>query len=64
MNEVMAASAAHRFSAELVAAFAVVALLLASVGIYGLLAYLVEDSAPASSPKSIEPPGVISYRPP
>jgi putative ABC transport system permease protein len=42
LNEVMARSlAARRFSAELVAAFAVVALLLASVGIYGLLAYLV-----------------------
>jgi predicted permease len=42
MNEVMETSLApRRFSAELVAAFAVVALLLASVGIYGLLAYLV-----------------------
>jgi putative ABC transport system permease protein len=42
MNEVMEMSLApRRFSAELVAAFAVVALLLASVGIYGLLAYLV-----------------------
>jgi predicted permease len=42
MNEVMEGSLApRRFSAELVGAFAVVALLLASVGIYGLLAYLV-----------------------
>ena len=42
MNEVMGASLApRRFSAELMGAFAVIALLLASVGIYGLLAYLV-----------------------
>lgn len=42
MNEVMESSLApRRFSAELVGVFAVVALLLASVGIYGLLAYLV-----------------------
>jgi predicted permease len=42
MNEVIDRSlASRRFSAELVAAFAVVALLLASVGIYGLLAYMV-----------------------
>lgn len=42
LNEVMESSMApRRFSAELVAVFAVVALLLASVGIYGLLAYLV-----------------------
>jgi len=42
MNEVIGASlAARRFSAELVGAFAAVALLLASVGIYGLLAFLV-----------------------
>jgi putative ABC transport system permease protein len=33
--------APRRFSAELVGAFAMMALLLASVGIYGLLAYLV-----------------------
>jgi putative ABC transport system permease protein len=33
--------AQRRFSAELVGAFAVMALLLACVGIYGLLAYLV-----------------------
>jgi putative ABC transport system permease protein len=42
MNEVIDASlASRRFSAELVGVFAVVALLLASVGIYGLLAYMV-----------------------
>jgi putative ABC transport system permease protein len=42
MNDVMETSLApRRFSAELVAAFALVALLLASVGIYGLLSYLV-----------------------
>lgn len=42
MNEVMETSLApRRFSAELVGTFAVAALLLASVGIYGLLAYLV-----------------------
>jgi len=42
MNDVMETSLApRRFSAELVAAFALLALLLASVGIYGLLSYLV-----------------------
>src|SRR5499427_3882494 len=42
MNEVIDGSlASRRFSAELVGVFALVALLLASVGIYGLLAYLV-----------------------
>ena len=42
MNEVIDRSlASRRFSAELVGGFAVVALLLASVGIYGLLAYMV-----------------------
>jgi putative ABC transport system permease protein len=42
MNEVVDGSlASRRFSAELVGVFAVVALLLASVGIYGLLAYMV-----------------------
>jgi putative ABC transport system permease protein len=42
MNEVIDGSlASRRFSAELVGAFALVALLLASVGIYGLLAYMV-----------------------
>src|SRR5215471_9153699 len=42
MNEVIDGSlASRRFSAELVGVFALVALLLASVGIYGLLAYMV-----------------------
>jgi hypothetical protein len=42
MNEVIDGPlASRRFSAELVGVFAVVALLLASVGMYGLLAYMV-----------------------
>ena len=42
MDDVLDASlASRRFSANLVAGFAAVALLLASVGIYGLLAYMV-----------------------
>jgi putative ABC transport system permease protein len=42
LNEVIDGSlASRRFSAELVGVFALVALLLASVGIYGLLAYMV-----------------------
>jgi putative ABC transport system permease protein len=42
MNDVIDGSlASRRFSAELVGVFAIVALLLASVGIYGLLAYMV-----------------------
>jgi putative ABC transport system permease protein len=42
MNEVLDASlAGRRFSADLVAGFAGMALLLASIGIYGLLAYMV-----------------------
>src|SRR5213082_443121 len=46
MNEVIDGSlASRRFSAELVAVFAVAALLLASVGIYGLLAYMVGQRA-------------------
>jgi len=41
MNAVMDASvASRRFSAELVSGFAAVALTLASIGIYGLLAYM------------------------
>jgi putative ABC transport system permease protein len=46
MNEVIDGSlASRRFSAELVGVLAVVALLLASVGIYGLLAYMVGQRA-------------------
>jgi predicted permease len=42
MDAVLSASlASRRFSANLVAGFAAVALLLASIGIYGLLAYMV-----------------------
>jgi putative ABC transport system permease protein len=49
MNEVIDGSLAlRRFSAELVGVFAVVALLLASVGIYGLLAYMVGQRAQES----------------
>jgi predicted permease len=44
LREVMEASLAQRrFSAEVVAVFALMAVLLASIGIYGLLAYLVEQ---------------------
>jgi predicted permease len=46
MNEVIDGSlASRRFSAELVGVLAVAALLLASVGIYGLLAYMVGQRA-------------------
>jgi len=42
MNQVLDASlASHRFSADLVSGFAALALLLVSMGIYGLLAYMV-----------------------
>lgn len=44
MSEVMEGSLAQRrFSAELVGVFAMMAILLASIGIYGLLAYLVQQ---------------------
>ena len=42
MNELLDRSlAAHRFSAQLVSGFAVLSLLLAAIGIYGVLAYMV-----------------------
>jgi predicted permease len=46
MNEVISESmAARRFSAELVGAFAILAIVLASIGIYGLISYVVSQSS-------------------
>jgi predicted permease len=46
MNDVISESmAARRFSAELVGAFAVLAIVLASVGIYGLISFVVSQSS-------------------
>jgi putative ABC transport system permease protein len=46
MNEVIRESmSARRFSAELVGAFAILAIVLASIGIYGLISYTVSQSS-------------------